>query len=419
MPVPTPAVTPSARVRGVCEVLFVHDVGQSIDLDRAAALLRDSGVVKAGAPAAGAPVVGERAAGASTAGESGGDGAGVRRDRLLHQRRTPAWLQYRPEPLRVTLAMEPVVVAGFASAPEAEVALTDFGAACVAYRFAVEAELEALVPLAEALYENAALQDDARRRVRDVVRAAQSAIVAPGLADPVEDYAIWRLEPVGGGAGEGGAGDGAGSPERFVAAHGATLARLLRAEGAALSRTEIDDALACAIAYTPRDLALIDWNAALLLGDEADDAAAVLEFANIELLEMRYLDDRLDALLEEAYRAATRPRAGLAGWWPASMDRELRRIARLQLDAAVLFEQVNNTLKLVGDQHLARVYRLAAKRLHLPEWDASILRKLEMVSATYDRLSDTRSARRMEVLEWIIIVLIAVSTVIPLVQYAV
>ena len=50
----------------------------------------------------------------------------------------------------------------------------------------------------------------------------------------------------------------------------------------------------------------------------------------------------------------------------------LRDVSQWQVDSAILFEGVNNVLKLLGDQYLARVYRLAAQRFHLTEWDASI-----------------------------------------------
>jgi len=83
------------------------------------------------------------------------------------------------------------------------------------------------------------------------------------------------------------------------------------------------------------------------------------------------------------------------------------------VDSAVLFERVNNTLKLLGDQHLARVYRLASQRFHLSDWDGAILRKLETLDSVYGKMSDRAATWRMEALEWIIIILIAVSIAIP------
>jgi uncharacterized Rmd1/YagE family protein len=47
--------------------------------------------------------------------------------------------------------------------------------------------------------------------------------------------------------------------------------------------------------------------------------------------------------------------------------------------------------------------------MHISEWDASITRKLQTLDGIYEKVSDRAAARRMEVLEWIIIVLIAIS----------
>ena len=97
------------------------------------------------------------------------------------------------------------------------------------------------------------------------------------------------------------------------------------------------------------------------------------------------------------------------------MGPDLRSLARLELDAAILFEQVTNALKLVGDQFLARVYALASRRFHLADWDSSIARKLQTIDGIYAKMTDRAATRRMETLEWIIIVLIAVSTILSVV----
>ena len=89
------------------------------------------------------------------------------------------------------------------------------------------------------------------------------------------------------------------------------------------------------------------------------------------------------------------------------------RVARMQVESAILFEGVNNALKLLGDQYLSRVYRLVSQRFHLAEWDAGILRKLQTLESIYEKMSDQAATRRMEVLEWIIIILIAISIILP------
>jgi len=141
------------------------------------------------------------------------------------------------------------------------------------------------------------------------------------------------------------------------------------------------------------------------------DVLAVLEFANVELLEMRFLDQKLDDALTRAYERLSRRSQKWLLLPSATAD--LRDISQWQVDSAILFEGVNNVLKLLGDQYLARLYRLVAQRFHLTDWDSSIFRKLETLESIYEKISDQVVSRRMEVLEWIIIFLIALSIALP------
>jgi uncharacterized Rmd1/YagE family protein len=47
--------------------------------------------------------------------------------------------------------------------------------------------------------------------------------------------------------------------------------------------------------------------------------------------------------------------------------------------------------------------------------DASILRKLQTLESIYEKMADQAATQRMEILEWIIIILIAVSILLPFV----
>jgi hypothetical protein len=187
---------------------------------------------------------------------------------------------------------------------------------------------------------------------------------------------------------------------------------MLRAEQQELSTQEVQDVLSRCLSFSPADVTIVDWHAAMVADRDGVDVCAVLEFANVELLEMRFLDQLLDNALERSYEiVSTRLRMSL--WIPGSYRAILHEIAQFQMDSALLFEGVNNALKLVGDQYLARVYRAASERFHLAEWDVSILRKLQTLESLYNKINDQAASHRMEILEWIIILLIAVSIVLP------
>jgi uncharacterized Rmd1/YagE family protein len=132
------------------------------------------------------------------------------------------------------------------------------------------------------------------------------------------------------------------------------------------------------------------------------------------LLELRVLDGKLYRGIEEAYEILSRRGHFLRNLAPLGGD--LARIARIQADQALLHEGVDNPLKLFGDDYLARLYRAAQERFHFGEWDAAIERKLETLDSIHQKLSDLAATRRSEILEWIIILLIAFEIVMSLAE---
>jgi hypothetical protein len=387
-------------ITGACYAVFAFDIGLSVDLERAHRAIAEI-AERAGIP---------------------------EREAIRHKRRTPRYFEYRPAPLRLVQTAEPVTVAGFTSTPRAELVVWDFGAVSVTYAFPLATGLESLLPLGLSLYENQALIAAAGKRVQDLLGHIRPTVDKPEVADFVEDYCIYQFETVSGPGAQplpprsvvdaAGRQAAPGIPPldtaALIAGNRQLLAQLLRSEPQTLSTQEVDDALSSRIAYSPGEEAIIDWSGAVLFSRDAEDVRAVLEYANVELLELRRLDDHLDDILDRSYEELSR-----RSWRRAlrlAPGREVRRISELQMDSALLFEGVNNALKLIGDQYLARVYKLAAERLHLPDWDASILRKLQTAEGIYQKLSDHQANRRMELLEWIIIILIAFEVVMSFVR---
>ena len=153
------------------------------------------------------------------------------------------------------------------------------------------------------------------------------------------------------------------------------------------------------LSSTPDDLVALDWAAGFVADRDCADTLQVIEFANVQLLEFRHIDDRLDDRLEAAYRLI-RPhqRRGPSAWWGSHHD-ALRNVRELEIEATSLFERADNALKLIGDHYLSRVFDLASTRFHLRDWQQSIRRKLDTVGDVYDLLVQQAGGHRMEVLE--------------------
>jgi len=350
------------RARGHCHVYFAFLAASQVDLERAQAISRRP----------------------------------TERPRFQRERRTPAYLDFDPPPLQVTLPCEPVPVGvgRFATEARADVTIFDFGAFSVDFRVPFDAELAELNELSFALYDHVGLLGAARRRVDELVEGLAPALTGERSRDVYEQYVVFdfaSFEP-------------ARPPAELLAKpelrH--ALAQILRSEKRLLSESRVEDALRLSISYAPDDLVVVDWSTAVAVGGSADERL-VLEFANSELLELRCLDKRLDRDLEAASQALSRRRR-----WPFA-GADLRRVAKLQVDSAMLYESVNNAVSLLGDQWLADVYGLIAERYDLAKWQQSVAHKLASLESIYEKVADESAARRSELLELIIIGLIALE----------
>ncbi len=368
---PNASIDAEPRVeRGAVHLLFAFDVGASIDLERARTRIARP----------------------------------IESVRLRLRHRAPQYFQFEQPPLRAEHAIQPLALGRQRTSPSVEESLYDFGGVTLRYTIPFEGPISDLVELTCRLSDDPVLADDARERVRVLTERLGQAITRPEVADALEDYLVIHLETL--------------VPPLTVgdllSRHGPLLARILRAEGGTLSDGQMEDALQLRLSYSPDDLVVVDWVGALVFDREPEDVLDVLELANLQLLEMRRLDDELDRALDGAYDLLAQPRALISKLLPAAAGEPLRRVGRMQVDGALLFERVNNSLKLLGDPYLARLYRQAGQRFSLPDWNAGVLRKLETLESIYTKISDHASALRMELLEWIIILLILFEVVMSL-----
>ena len=201
-------------------------------------------------------------------------------ERIKHKGHAPQYFQFDPPPLRVVQEFEPVQVAPGVSASGAEITLFDFGGVSVLYALPFEGTFEELIELSITLAGSPLFRDDSHQRVENLLELVREYVTKPGVASVFEDYLVFQIESF-------------EAPVPFAdlyGVHAKSIARLLRSERDPLSDQEIQDALLGRVSFGENDIALIDWNAALLVDREPDDVLSVLEFVNLQLLDMRFLD---------------------------------------------------------------------------------------------------------------------------------
>jgi hypothetical protein len=326
---------------------------------------------------------------------------------LPRRRRTPPSIAFRPPPLR--FRTPPMVL----SLPElgkielpGDVTVFDFAAVSFALRIPFTLPVEALIRLADALADPAAVLNCARTAVDPIYQRLLPAVRDALWQDSFsEEYFVFQLVP----------------DERLVVAdlehsqEARWLAALSRLERGPLSDEEVTQALSLHIRYSPRDLLIPDWASAVLIDQDCEETLQAIEFANLQLLEFRHIDNRLDETLAAAdkmLRSSVRSRSRLSH----RHGQTLWLLGELKVEANILFERTGNVLKMVGDQYLARVYRLMARRFHLEEWEQSIRRKLEVTEGVYRVVSDQADTFRTEFLEIVIIFLILLELILAFVR---
>jgi hypothetical protein len=174
-----------------------------------------------------------------------------------------------------------------------------------------------------------------------------------------------------------------------------------------------EDLLKYSLSYYMDDRTILSWDAALIVSPEpARDIIELIEFANIQTLELRYYDRVLTQQMEKMYdeiEAADR----------LSQFRRLRRyhsimigLMETQSEISDITDKVDNLIKVTEDVYYARVYDAALAVLRIPLWRESVNRRIEIIRQNYMMLSDEVNIQHSNFLELVIIILIAIEIVL-------
>ena len=175
------------------------------------------------------------------------------------------------------------------------------------------------------------------------------------------------------------------------------------------SRATTKEVLSFSFSYSDNDLVVLSWDKAFVLEPGGSmDIPDLLEFANAQLLELRVYDDLVDRELDSINeRIITEVPPSI--WKIKRYEKLAARAMRTVMDLTGITEKIDNSLKVTEDVYYARVYTSALSLFKVKEWETSIERKITIASRVYDMLYREIANKRTELLEIIIIVLIAVE----------
>ena len=322
-------------------------------------------------------------------------------------RTAPAHLQYRPRPLTVPAGAVPITVSGKTFSLDATMKIFDFGALSVTLTLPLEdLSLEEYTEIALSLASENGMEKSARDAARRLFDRIRPAVSRPLFADLVEDYCVWHV---------GGFSPGLSGTEA-LARLPREIARLLALERGELSEAAVAEIVRTPIRYFDNDLFLAEWNAAFVYDPKFKDTAEVLEFLNIQVLELRFFDHLLHEAIEgvsEELLPRRRPFHILHDPYEVPM----RKLSGIRTDVSLIRERIYNALKLVGDAYLARVYEEARRKVGAEKHEGTVRDQLGTLTDIYTVLNNQAQAAREETLELIIILLIAIEIVMGLLRW--
>ena len=364
------------RVDGTAIAYRLYDIGYAIDLERASTLV--------------APDAAER---------------------VRPARSEARAMQIANPPLAIALGHERLRIGAMEYVAGVSARLFDFGACSLQLRIEAPPALpwDEFSAFGTAVDESPQLTAIFIRHLGAVRQLLTAAIERPNVAAVEEDYVVFRITRLTDARGE------KLSTDVLTDEH---LVPLLLHERRHLSADARRELLPHRFSYYADDLTILTWDNALVVEPRAEDRDVeyILEFANAQLLELRFYDSVLDAELPTMYDRIAQARSRFFAL-PTGRYRPL--LARLQTrvaDVTETVERVENALKVTDDVYLARVYAAALELFRGRAWRRGIERKLAIVRETYTMFNAEAQAARAEILEVAIIVLILAEIVLSLIR---
>ena len=310
----------------------------------------------------------------------------------------PGYVQYQRPPV-----LEPVeaVVLETGERLDAQIKYYDYGVLSVVFELPFSGEWNDLVRLSGRWVWDTDFTSLASRIVKKRLERARPALIKPYENWLHEDYFIFHVREM---ASKPAAND-------VLKTHGDQIAQIVRGETLPLSDGERQEILQGRISYYPSDLAVIGWNGAFLYDTNAgaETAIQLLEYANSQLLEFRHYDELLTRELEGVYDFLENGGTGLWSRWRTA--RAATKLHTVLLDVDELTEHADNAIKFLSDMFSARLYKLAASKIGVPDYKDLVQQKLKTAEELYHFMVDQFNQSRAFVLELMVVVILVIELV--------
>lgn len=164
---------------------------------------------------------------------------------------------------------------------------------------------------------------------------------------------------------------------KFIEKNQFILARLIRSVDNKINKNDADETLQSQVSYSNNDLAIVDWEGALLIDIHGDfgPQMELLKIGNYQLLRYRILDKMIEDNLEKVRKAIEQPRKLI-------LDTNIAKsIVENRLTLLLNFDKVDQSLLLVGDWYSAKLYKTIIQEFYVDDWKTIVKNKLDNLEA--------------------------------------
>jgi hypothetical protein len=318
--------------------------------------------------------------------------------KIPESERAPAFS--RPAPDYVRFERPPVVKPLDLARFEARAKFYDYGVVSVEIDQHFSLEWPELVELAASLLSDPSVEQRATDLLKPQLVAARPALVKPYATWLDEDYVIITVIPE----------RGSDNAAELVAQHGREIAQIVRGENRLLSESEFREILEARLSYYPNDLLVVGWSAAFVFDQPAaaGPTLQLLEYANTQLLEFRHYDELLTGVLAGVYKSIDK---GTGVWRRWGLAGDAERLNTIRLDIIEIAERTETSIKFLSDMFYARMYRLAAARVGVPDYRVLVDQKLQTARELYEFMVDRFDSGRGFFLEMVVVIILLIEIV--------
>ena len=311
----------------------------------------------------------------------------------------PGYVRYQRPP--VEEALDPLVLES-GERLQGDIKYFDYGVVSVIFELPFSGDWEKLVQLSSRWVWDTNFESLATRIVKRKLERVAPALVKPYATEWLqEDYFIFHVREI----------DGTPTADTLLAAHSDEIAQVVRGETCTLSDGERQEILQSRISYYPTDLAVIGWNAAFIYDTPpgAETAIQLLQYANSQLLEFRHYDELLTRELESVYDFLEKGGTGLWSRWRTA--RAASKLHTVLLDVSELTERADNAIKFLSDMFSARLYKLCAQKVGVPDYKDLVKGKLDTAEDLYRFMIEQFNQSRAFVLELMVVVILIIELI--------